>query len=809
MTRHERLSHDKNAESAQPPEQTQHQQNDPWPNKRVRASFDQNEIGQALGQPQTDPDNSDHLRNASYPTNYSNGHLQPSRYEFGDPLAALSLAAEQSAFRDATAASVNPMPVVGIAPMGGNTPTQTPAMEAFAGALPGSDTGVMSDTGFTASLDDFAAYLENEPLSSYSFSSLMMADQPLPFFSPDSLVNSSDNAAPAYERLPGIDRLERSDNEDEANLFSRFGSRLPSLQPEERASKANLQSSPRPNREISAEDRETIATELAAFSNVVPGEFQLPSRLAMSRYVAAYINCFHEHLPFLHIPTLSVDGCCVELILAMAAVGTQYCFEAEKGVLMFQVARAVARERIKRRDAKFAFHRRESGLEVLQGATAVGSEQTPVGGQQTPEPNRGVSGPLGLPSSCASQCGGLDGADDLMQTAQALLILMAMATWAKHREILREALAIQSVLATLVRDDGLQEPVFNEDMSWEDWARIESMRRTKFIVFCFFNLHCIVYNIPPLILNSELKLRMPCSAAEFRADNAGTWRDVRVRASTSTGFEEAIRKLFARGGRDVTERNSALANYVLIHAIIQQIFFLRQTARCRFDNPGELTVDDVTSLERALRNWQLGWNRNPESTMNALDVRGPVAFNSTALLRLAYIRLNLDTGPCRALDTRDPVQIASALRDSPVIKRTPKLVRAVLHSAHALSIPVKIGIQLVARTQQFLWSIQHSLCTLECAFLLSKWLQAASLPNAEPPVSDDERRIMSLVQTMLDETEFALPSGMSPESADFSKHLNAGVLRVWATIFRGGQTWAIVEVIGRALNIYADLLEAS
>lgn len=224
-------------------------------------------------------------------------------------------------------------------------------------------------------------------------------------------------------------------------------------------------------------------------------------------------------------------------------------------------------------------------------------------------------------------------------------------------------------------------------------------------------------------------------------------------------------------------------------------------------NNGELLPEDITALEQALRNWQIGWRRNPESSLDPMDPNGPVAFNSTALLRLAYIRLNIDTGPGRALDTRDPFQIANAFRESPAIKRTPKLVRAVLHSAHALSIPIKIGVRLVAQTQTFIWSIQHSLCSLECAFLLSKWLEALSSPNPDPVVSEDEDRIVGLVKTMLDETEFALPPGLAPASPARYRHLSAGVLRVWATIFRGAQTWAIVDVIGSSLNIYADMLE--
>ena len=81
------------------------------------------------------------------------------------------------------------------------------------------------------------------------------------------------------------------------------------------------------------------------------------------------------------------------------------------------------------------------------------------------------------------------------------------------------------------------------------------------------------------------------------------------------------------------------------------------------------------------------------------------------------------------------------------------------------------------------------------------------MPNPEPPVSEDERRICSLVKTMLDETEFCVCSDLPLESAATLKQLSAGVLRVWAKIFKGSQTWAIVDVIGNSLNIYADMLE--
>jgi len=117
----------------------------------------------------------------------------------------------------------------------------------------------------------------------------------------------------------------------------------------------------------------------------------------------------------------------------------------------------------------------------------------------------------------------------------------------------------------------------------------------------------------------------------------------------------------------------------------------------------------------------------------------------------------------------------------------------------------------VAKTQTFIWSIQHSLCSLECALLLGKWLEAISTLGADPSpaISDAEMRILSLVRTVLDETEFRVPSDEQLDLSQLAKQLNVGVLRVWAAVFKGAQTWAIVEVIGDSLDIYADILEAA
>lgn len=758
--------------------------------------------------------------------------------DYRNPLEALSLAAEQSAFQNTvfeTTSTSNGGALADAAlqqvSQDGFSNMDVRALQSIPPSANQSKGGMESMAPLLGdvdvSFDNFAAFLESETYSSHQYVPFLPMEDPMAFF-PSNGPAQNVAEQTALEEQPG------------STSFSRFGSRLPSLQPDEQDATDSLhrdgqhsigafkrQAHIRKIWHVSAEDRQAMAQEIAKF-DTVPRRFQLPSRMSLARYIRAYVDGFHEHMPFLHVQTMTVEDSSVELLLAMAAVGAQYCFEAEKGVDMFHAARAIATERIRRRDARIAMQQRatESGSSTEHLFAPVTSSPTVQDGRRASTLSRVVNGPLGLPSDPGSSAHiatpGSPPQDDLMQSAQALLILMAMATWAKHKEILREALAIQSVLASLVRDDGLnmatQEEREADAISWEDWARQESVMRTKYIVFCFFNLHSIVYDIPPLLLNWEISMPLPCRTSEFKAESEVKWREIRAKQNDPPSqFQNALRWLFSKEGEATMGCHSALGNYVLIHAIIQHIFLIRQTIRCRVDGD-ELTGEDVAPLEQALRRWQMGWNRSPESSTDPMDPNGPVPFNSTALLRLAYIRLNMDTGPGRALGTRDPMQIAQALREMPPIKRTPKLVRALLHSAHALSIPVKMGVRLVSKTQAFIWSIQHSLCSLECALLLSKWLETVSLMSSsldgssqvgQPPISAEERKIFSLVMTMLDETEFAASHATSIESPETAKCLSAGVLRVWATIFRGAQTWAIVDVIGCSLNIYADMLEAS
>lgn len=133
---------------------------------------------------------------------------------------------------------------------------------------------------------------------------------------------------------------------------------------------------------------------------------------------------------------------------------------------------------------------------------------------------------------------------------------------------------------------------------------------------------------------------------------------------------------------------------------------------------------------KSLSRWASIWHQAPESCLNPRNENGPIPFTSVALLGLAHVRLHLDTGPFRQLDSKDPPQIATALSHIPPLARCSNAIPALLFSVHALSIPVGLGISYVTQSQGLFWSCQHCICSLECAIFLSKWLYAISLTQS-------------------------------------------------------------------------------
>lgn len=130
--------------------------------------------------------------------------------------------------------------------------------------------------------------------------------------------------------------------------------------------------------------------------------------------------------------------------------------------------------------------------------------------------------------------------------------------------------------------------------------------------------------------------------------------------------------------------------------------------------------------------------------------------------------------------------------------------QAVLQCIHALSIPVRVGVAFVARSQTFKWSIQHAFCNLECAFLLTQWLKVLSQVVREfglVSLQPDERRLVNLVTILVQETELGDRLDEEQHPAVQIESLATLTLTLWSNTFNGSHVFDIVRVIGNGLSI--------
>ncbi|GAB1195638.1 hypothetical protein APSETT444_004900 [Aspergillus pseudonomiae] len=576
------------------------------------------------------------------------------------------------------------------------------------------------------------------------------------------------------------------------NLFDEFSSTFPSfdISPSVKTYKDPWH--------ITQQHWDKVFAQIQVFSPLIPPEFVLQSRHTLTRYLGTYFSGFHRHLPFLHIPTFSLERCPVELLLAMAVIGAQSNFEHDNARMLFETSYAIVQERLRNRKAELrhrSFPMEDEAPTELQPGQPWMERSFSV-----PElPSDSTAGQACIPQF------------QPLPAAQTLLLLMAMATWGNSKAIYNKAFGLQNTIVNLVREEEFLKVQTRtpEGITWAQWVQIEGFKRTIAIIYCFLNFHTIANDTPPPIRTSELNIDLPSREADWSARTEKEWQELRARSEPEPQFQSYFSNLFLEPKEDneILKRYSSLGGYTLILALIQHIYFLRELSKCRPGSEQSLSPPDAASVEQALKNWQHGWYKDPESSLRPGSPHGPISFNSTALLRMAYIRLVVDVGPWRALNTHNPYEIAMSIHQSPPLTPSPKLARAVLYAAHALSIPVKIGVSIVTRSQAFRWSLQHSLCALECAFVVSKWLFAIQNRLAEAPLDKEEATLIAYLDDIVTEADPATCLVRGSGKAPHFFELCVRVIKLWAKLLSGEAHWDVVRMIGKVLEAYGYILE--
>ncbi|KAI0552757.1 hypothetical protein F4679DRAFT_49885 [Xylaria curta] len=501
---------------------------------------------------------------------------------------------------------------------------------------------------------------------------------------------------------------------------------------------------------------EKLCEEIQGYASILPEGCQIPTNNALSRGLETYLKCTQRYLPFIHVATFSVEKRDAELILAMAALGLLYRFEHNQAYKLYFMARAIWSEK--------------NRLEHLQLASDI---------------------MCNLNDTIQSK-------RDNLRKIQTLILLVTFASWGNSR-LRPGAVSMAGELAMLVREHGILE-VEEDKLSydWEIWVVSEERRRTIIAAYILSCLHNITFETPPLILNRELDLQLPDYAQPWTSKDALQWQ-IAPRQTPRT-FQGGLRSLFEGNEFPAESSISSFSCYILLIGLLQQIYLNHNSSS------GSQPLASIEIFETALRAWQVSWERTDEPALDPSSSGASFGLSSAALLRLAYIRLNFKAGDCRGVLWGD----MTITNKNPILDRSLHIERAVLHAAHALSVPVRLGVSYMATTKTSIWSIEHSVCSLESALLLNAWLRTISTvvrSSGTGALRPSEKRLLGIVTSIIKETDYAEILYLSDDDASRYLHMAATVIKLWSCVFGGIHVLEIDDDVRSGLRLIANSIQ--
>ncbi|EEH49609.2 zinc finger protein [Paracoccidioides brasiliensis Pb18] len=407
--------------------------------------------------------------------------------------------------------------------------------------------------------------------------------------------------------------------------------------------------------------------------------YTLPSTIDLQRYIAAYVNYFHPHMPFLHIPTLDFDapeyssslknpnglgssgsttitnggGC---LILSMAAIGALYEFETAMSKELFESAKKMIQVYLEQR--------RKADMSATLNRTS------------SPRDNSVHNTPLWLVQTMLLNViyghnSGDKTSADIASTHCAALVSLARAAELIHclpAESLPQDQLGYNPGGNDIHMDGMNSQAWHDHREWMKWKIVEERKRTLYAIFTLSSLLVSAYNHAPALMNSEIRLDLPCDEQLWAAESAQAWASSGGATAHLRGipFSIALTTLLTASHRrqsgspaqshfttgatseDLPQSDlkpSTFGCLVLIHALHNYIWETRQRHMGRPWTPQE-TEAMHAHIEPALRAWQSAWSSNPRHSLERPNPYGlgPLSADSIPLLDLAYVRLFVNLG---------------------------------------------------------------------------------------------------------------------------------------------------------------------
>ncbi|THY99231.1 hypothetical protein D6C92_02435 [Aureobasidium pullulans] len=508
--------------------------------------------------------------------------------------------------------------------------------------------------------------------------------------------------------------------------------------------------------------------------------FLMPSQQSIMRYLDGYVEDFNQDLPFIHLPTLALEDCSPETMLAMAAIGAYQRFERSKSHELFHASKTIAL----------------SNLRAWQKINEQGTQRSRPDGLEM----RTMDDVFDLQRHTA------------MESLRALLLLGFYGMWGEINAITKEILDFQPLMIEVARHYGLTEhsEPRGPTTTWIDWVHEEQDRRTKLALFCFFNLQTVMHNVPSPTLCSEWQLCMPCSTEQWEAQSETKWLAVRMQQTQPMAFQDSFRALLSavETPKIISSPNtSEFGCTILALALLQRIYYLRQLHTATGDTMGQ---EATTELQRAIQSLESTYTSSLGSVSKLRDAKLHYS-NIMAYQDLAFVRLHADLGIHGLLQSRAPQEIARSLRVAS--DKTHGSVYSLLplqRSIHQLKVAVNIGIAYVSHVSEHFSSVPQALSVLECGVFLSRWLFFIAAKGCDSSPALEEFQAIHCLQSMMKEIAVSVPEIVMPSTSTATCfELGIMVLRTWAHVLTAKIRWPLVAILGKSLNLYADMMYAA
>ncbi|KAK1723115.1 uncharacterized protein BDZ83DRAFT_702705 [Colletotrichum acutatum] len=491
----------------------------------------------------------------------------------------------------------------------------------------------------------------------------------------------------------------------------------------------------------------------------------IPPLKACQSFLSSYVECFHCHLPLVHLQTISHGDIPSPLILAMCSIGALYRLDRRRARRLWDLALRLI-EPILTRDCP---------LWVMQTKFLLTFFAT-------------FSGDKDLAAQSIGEC------------SHYTLLYEKM-----RRQLQRENMDLLS-------------------STWADWVQRESWKRLLGAIYVTNTVNTIIYGLSPAFnASQDLEIEHFHDENLWNALSANEWRELRAayRKKNSRTTKDILEDVLAENNDDSSFESyniSPFSALILVHAILIHTWQLSQLSetsavfsfRSITGNPSlgsSLLSNALISLDRC--HGLLKQTREGQlEDMDDNDITS-LCFSSHAILRAAYIRLfdNTKSFDRLCLLAEDPSTIDSNVTTfaNTKLERNNDCVKVVEKTLEGIQLPVKMGHMLIRKTAAFRWSVEHAVAAWDNVLFTTKWAHAIELDRRrgiEPSAS--ELDLLMKIKDVLEESDY---------DTDESASLAAGLAKTCSLFLQDVWVWGITvrmgDVLERLARAYEREMEAA